>query len=178
MIELHLQKEDSYRMSRAFVKENDLEHAGIDIPERPLSDEPNYVTKNGLNLLKSKIDSLEKERKLLKQKNDDPITKQKIAMIERDMRYFAARIEAAILITIKEEDQGSVLFGAKVTVEDEEGKLNVYEIVGEDEADIHQGKVSYLSPLAEALIGSKLGDEVTWKKPMGDAYLTIQKIEY
>lgn len=178
MIELHLQKEDSYRMSRAFVKENDLEHAGIDIPERPLSDEPNYVTKNGLNLLKSKIDSLEKERKLLKQKNDDPITKQKIAMIERDMRYFAARIEAAILITIKEEDQGSVLFGAKVTVEDEEGKLNVYEIVGEDEADIQQGKVSYLSPLAEALIGSKLGDEVTWKKPMGDAYLTIQKIEY
>jgi len=161
-------------MSRAFVKENDLEHAGIDIPERPLSDKPNYVTKNGLILLKSKIDSL----KLLKQKNDDPITKQKIAMIERDMRYFAARIEAAILITPTEEDQGSVLFGAKVTVEDEEGRLNVYEIVGEDEADIHQGKVSYLSPLAEALIGAKLNDEVTWEKPMGDTYLTIQKIEY
>jgi transcription elongation GreA/GreB family factor len=70
------------------------------------------------------------------------------------------------------------LFGAKVTVEDEEGKLNTYEIVGEDEADIHQGKVSYLSPLAEALIGAKLNDEVTWEKPMGDTYLTIQKIEY
>ena len=165
-------------MSRAFVKENDLEHAGIDIPERPLSDEPNYVTPNGLKLLNAQIDALEIEREALRNKKDDPIIKQKIAMIERDMRYYAARIESAILTKPKDEDHGTVLFGAKVTVEDEEGNLNVYEIVGEDEADIHQGKVSYLSPLAEALIGSKLGDEVTWEKPMGDAYLTIKKIEY
>ena len=165
-------------MSRAFVKENDLEHAGIDIPERPLSDEPNYVTPNGLKLLNAQIDALQIEREALKNKKDDPIIKQKIAMIERDMRYYAARIESAILTTPKDEDHGTVLFGAKVTVEDEEGNLNVYKIVGEDEADIHQGKVSYLSPLAEALIGSKLGDEVTWEKPMGDAYLTIKKIEY
>jgi transcription elongation GreA/GreB family factor len=165
-------------MSRAFVKENDLEHAGIDIPERPLSDEPNYVTPNGLKLLNDQIDALEKEREILKQKKDDPIVKQKIAVIERDMRYYAARIESAILTSPKEEDHGVVLFGAKVTVEDEDGRVSTFEIVGEDEADIHQGKVSYLSPLAEALIGSKLGDEVTWEKPMGDTYLTIQKIEY
>ncbi|QDC47559.1 transcription elongation factor GreAB [Candidatus Methylopumilus universalis] len=165
-------------MSRAFVKENDLEHAGIDVPERPVSDEPNYVTPNGLKLLNAQIDGLEVERGILKNKKDDPIAKQKIAIIERDMRYYAARIESAILTTPKEEDHSIVLFGAIVTVEDEEGNLSVYEIVGEDEADIHQGKVSYLSPLAEALIGSKLGDEVTWEKPMGDAYLTIQKIEY
>jgi transcription elongation GreA/GreB family factor len=94
------------------------------------------------------------------------------------MRYYAARIESAILTAPETEEHSIVLFGAKVTVEDEEGELNTYEIVGEDEADIHQGKVSYLSPLAEALIGSKLGDEVTWEKPMGDTYLTIQKIEY
>ena len=165
-------------MSRAFVKENDLEHAGIDIPERPLSDESNYVTPNGLKLLKTQIDALEVEREQLKQKKDEAIIKQKIAIIERDMRYYAARIESAILTRPKEEDHSIVLFGAKVTVEDEEGELNAYEIVGEDEADIHQGKVSYLSPLAEALIGAKLNDEVTWEKPMGDTYLTIQKIEY
>ena len=52
-------------MSRAFVKENDLEHAGIDIPERPLSDEPNYVTPRGLSLLNQTIDDLEKEREAL-----------------------------------------------------------------------------------------------------------------
>ena len=165
-------------MSRAFAKENDLEHAGIDVPERPLSDEPNYVTPNGLKLLNEKIDTLEIERENLKQKKDDPITKQKIAMIERDMRYYAKRIESAILTAPKEEDHSTVLFGAKVTVEDEDSKLKTYEIVGEDEADIHQGKVSYLSPLAEALIGAKLNDEVTWEKPIGDTYLTIKKIEY
>jgi transcription elongation GreA/GreB family factor len=165
-------------MSRAFVKENDLEHAGIDIPERPVSDEPNYVTPKGLILLNTQIDALEIERGLLKNKKDDPIAKQKIAIVERDMRYYAARIESAILTTPKEEDHSIVLFGAIVTVEDEEGTLSTYEIVGEDEADIHQGKVSYLSPLAEALIGAKLNDEVTWEKPMGDTYLTIQKIEY
>ena len=49
-------------MSRAFVKENDLEHAGIDIPERPISDEPNYVTPNGLKLINAQIDALEVER--------------------------------------------------------------------------------------------------------------------
>ncbi len=165
-------------MSRAFVKENDLEHAGIDIPERPLSDEPNYVTPKGLNLLNTQIDALEIEREQLKNKKDDPIAKQKIAIVERDMRYYAARIKSAILTADREEDHSIVLFGAKVTVEDEEGKLSTYEIVGEDEADIHQAKVSYLSPLAEALIGAKLNDEVTWEKPMGDTYLTIQKIEY
>jgi transcription elongation GreA/GreB family factor len=165
-------------MSRAFVKENDLEHAGIDIPERPVSDQPNYVTPKGLILLNTQIDALEIEREALKNKKDDPIAKQKIAIVERDMRYYAARIESAILTTPKEEDHSIVLFGAKVTVEDEEGTLSTYEIVGEDEADIHKAKVSYLSPLAEALIGAKLNDEVTWEKPMGDTYLTIQKIEY
>jgi len=165
-------------MSRAFVKENDLEHAGIDIPERLLSDEPNYVTPNGLKLLNEKIDTLEIERESLKQKKDDSVARQKIAVIERDMRYYAARIQSAILTQPKDEEYSIILFGAKVTVEGEGGIISTFEIVGEDEADIRQGKVSYLSPLAEALIGAKLGDEVTWEKPIGDTYLTIQKISY
>ena len=165
-------------MSRAFVKENDLEHAGIDIPERPLSDEPNYVTPRGLKLLNQTIDNLEKEREALIEKKEDPMVRQKIAVIERDMRYFAARIESAILTNPKDEDPTHVLFGAKVTAEDEEGTLLNFEIVGEDEANIHEGRVSYLSPLAEALLGSAVGDEVVWEKPMGDSYLTIQKISY
>jgi len=165
-------------MSRAFVKENDLEHAGIDIPERPLSDEPNYVTPRGLKLLNQTIDDLENEREVLNEKKDDPMVKQKIAVIERDMRYFAARIESAILTNSQEEDPSQVLFGAKVTAEDEEGKLLTFQIVGEDEANILEGRVSYLSPLAEALLGAVVDDEVVWEKPVGDSYLTIQKISY
>ena len=165
-------------MNRAFVKETDLELTGIDVPERPLSNKPNYVTPNGLKMLNEAINKLEKERKNLTQKKDDSIAKQKIATLERDIRYYAARIESAILTTPKKEDHSVVLFGAKVVVKDRDGKISTFEIVGEDEVNIHQGKVSYLSPIAEALIGSKLGDEVTWEKPMGDTYLTIQKIEY
>ena len=165
-------------MSRAFVKENDLEHAGIDIPERPLSEEPNYVTPRGLSLLNQTIDNLEKEREALITKKDDPMVRQKIVMIERDMRYVAARIESAILTNPQEEDPSHVLFGAKVTVEDEDGASLTFEIVGEDEANIHEGRVSYLSPLAEALLGGAVGDEVVWEKPMGKSYLTIQKISY
>jgi transcription elongation GreA/GreB family factor len=165
-------------MSRAFVKENDLEHAGIDIPERPLSDEPNYVTPRGLKLLNQNIDNLEKEREALNDKKDDPMVRQKVAVIERDMRYFAARIESAILTNPKEENPSHVLFGTKVTAEDEEGDLLTFEIVGEDEANIHEGRVSYLSPLAEALLGGAIGDEVLWEKPSGNSYLTIQKISY
>ncbi len=165
-------------MSRAFVKENDLEHAGIDIPERPLSDEPNYVTPRGLKLLNQTIDDLEKEREALNDKKDDPMVRQKVAVIERDMRYFAARIESAILTNPKEENPSHVLFGTKVTAEDEEGDLLTFEIVGEDEANIHEGRVSYLSPLAEALLGGAIGDEVLWEKPLGNSYLMIQKISY
>ena len=165
-------------MSRAFVKENDLEHAGIDVPERPLSDAPNYVTPRGLSLLHQTIDDLEKEREALITKKDDPIVRQKIAVIERDMRYFAARIESAILTNPKVEDPIHVLFGATVTVEDEEGTSLTFEIVGEDEANIQEGRVSYLSPLAEALLGGAVGDEVVWEKPLGNSYLTIQKISY
>ena len=165
-------------MSRAFVKENDLEHAGIDIPERPLSDAPNYVTPRGLRLLHQTIDDFEKEREALITKKDDPMVRQKIAVIERDMRYFAARIESAILTHPKDEDPTHVLFGATVTVDDEEGTSLTFEIVGEDEANIHEGRVSYLSPLAEALLGGAVGDEVVWEKPVGNSYLTIQKISY
>ena len=165
-------------MSRAFVKENDLEHAGIDVPERPLSDEPNYVTPNGLKLLNEKIDALEIEREQLKQKKDDPIARQKIAVIERDMRYYAARIESAILTQPKDEDHSVVLFGAKVTVEDEDGKVSTFEIVGEDEADVAENKVSYVSPLAKALIGKRVSDHANWVRPAGNVSLEIIKITY
>ena len=140
---------------------------------------PNYVTPNGLKQLKAIEGGLLNERELLAPKKEDPTAVQKLAMVDRDLRYIQARLEQAILVdTPNNEKPLTVVFGTKVTVEDDEGEQHHFQIVGEDEADIHQGKVSYLSPLAEALIGAKLNDEVTWEKPMGDTYLTIQKIEY
>jgi len=164
-------------MSRAFIKENDLEHAGIDIPERPVSLETNYVTPAGLKDLQSSIDSLDKERQLLIGKEDSTI-KQKIMRIERDIRYFSSRLESAILIDPSIQNKEIILFSAKVELLSVNNKRYEFEIVGEDEVNIKENKISYLSPIAKSLIGSGINDEVIWNKPSGNEILTITNIYY
>ena len=164
-------------MSRAFIKANDLEHAGIDIPEKAISAEINYVTPNGLKLLQQESTQLESDRAQLIG-DDSPSSKQKKMRIEREIRYYFSRIDSAIVIYPHQQPTDTVLFSARVNVEDTTNKSLVFEIVGEDEADISLGKISYLSPLAKALIGAKLNDEVKWEKPSGDEYLIISRITY
>ena len=140
-------------MSRGFVKEEDLEHAGTDLPERPLSLHPNYVTPLGLRQLQQQATELEQTRQQLAPRKEDPVVNQKLAVVERDLRYFQARLENAVLVDPAKQDGDNVLFGACVTVEDENGDTHEFRIVGEDEADIAQNKVSWVSPLARALLG-------------------------
>lgn len=165
-------------MSRGFVKEDDLEHAGTDLPERPISAYPNYVTPEGLKQLENKANSLDKERTALVAIKDDETAKQKLAVVDRDLRYLSARLEQAILVDPANQDKNTALFGATVKVEDEEGNFLQFHIVGEDEADIAQQKVSYISPIAKALIGRKVGDSVTWQRPAGLLQLEIIEINY
>jgi transcription elongation factor GreB len=165
-------------MSRAFVKENDLEHAGTDLPERPQSEHPNYVTPAGLMQLEQQAAQFDSERLRLAPQKDDPVVRQQLAVIERDLRYYQGRLERAILVNPADQQQDVILFGAIVEVEDEEGEPHVFEIVGEDEADIHHNKVSWVSPLARALIGQKVGDSVIWRRPAGDLPLEITAIRY
>ena len=164
-------------MSRAFVKENDLEHAGIDIPERPVSNERNYVTPNGLKELQEKLNSLDSERQLLKELESSN-SKQKKFRIERDLRYFSSRLKSAILVDPSNQDKNIVLFSAIVEVLSSKNKKYKFEIVGEDEANIKLSKISYLSPLAKSLIGSRIDDEVIWKKSPEQEILTITNIYY
>jgi transcription elongation factor GreB len=163
-------------MSRGFVKEDDLEHAGTDLPERPLSEHPNYVTPLGLQQLQQQSATLDQQRQALAPRKDDQIAQQRLAMVERDMRYISARLEQAILVEPANQAKDAVLFGARVTVEDEEGETQVFTIVGEDEADIAANKVSWVSPLAKALLGHKIGDSVTWQRPAGNLMLEITAI--
>lgn len=165
-------------MSRGFVKEDDLEHAGTDLPERPISAHPNYVTPNGLAQLEDEANRLDKERAALIALKEDETAKQKLAVVDRDLRYMSARLEHALIVDPAEQDKSTVLFGALVTVEDEEGDKLQFHIVGEDEADITQQKVSYVSPIAKALIGRKVGDNVTWQRPAGLLELDIIEINY
>jgi len=164
-------------MSRAFVKENDLEHAGIDIPERPVSNERNYVTPNGLKELQEKLNSLDSERQLLKELESSN-SKQKKFRIERDLRYFSSRLKSAILVDPSNQDKNIVLFSAIVEVLSSKNKKYKFEIVGEDEANIKLSKISYLSPLAKSLIGSRIEDEVIWNKSPEQEILTITNIYY
>ncbi|WP_020168133.1 MULTISPECIES: GreA/GreB family elongation factor [Methylotenera] len=169
-------------MSRGFVKEDDLEHAGTDVPERPISQHANYVTINGYKQLEDLAEALEKQRVDLSSKKDDQTAMQQLAVVNRDLRYVAARLESALIIgenaTQAKADSQTVVFGAVVTVEDEAGNNHIYTIVGEDEADIKANKISYTSPLGQALIGHKLDEAVIWLRPAGNQELTITAIQY
>ncbi|MES2637807.1 MAG: GreA/GreB family elongation factor [Pseudomonadota bacterium] len=169
-------------MSRGFVKEDDLEHAGTDVPERPVSLHANYVTPNGYHQLEALAEKLEKQRVDLSSKKDDQTAIQQLAVVNRDLRYLAARLESSIVIQAHSAetnaDSQTVVFGATVTVEDEACESHTYAIVGEDEADIKDNKISYTSPLGQALIGHKLDDAVTWLRPAGNQELIITAIQY
>jgi|TARA_B100000795_G_C22699156_1_gene398898 transcription elongation factor GreB len=164
-------------MSRAFIKENDLEHAGIDIPERPISQEKNYVTPNGLEDLKNALRDLDRERQSFIG-NDNSNIYQKKMRIERDIRYISARLKSAILVNPLTQNKEIVLFSAKVEVMTARNNKQFFEIVGEDEANIKDSKISYLSPLSKLLIGSHINEEVVWNKPSGNEILTITNIYY
>ena len=164
-------------MSRAFVKENDLEHAGIDLPERPLSPHPNYVTLQGYQELQDNIRLIEEELQNLKITEDNTLLEKKYRL-ERDLRYFLNRIKSAIKVDPKNQEKDKVLFSATVNLTDENDMKMMFKIVGEDEADTSKNKISYVSPLAKALIGTKVGDEILWERPAGNIYLVVDEISY
>lgn len=114
----------------------------------------------------------------MKKSADDTFTKERIAEVERDLRYVRARLDSAILVDPASQNHETVLFGAIVEVEDDEGKRHNFYIIGEDEADAQANKVSWISPLAKALIGHKVGDTVVWQRPIGNMTLEILDIHY
>jgi transcription elongation factor GreB len=164
-------------MSRAFVKEPD-EGAPVEgLPERQISDRPNYVTPAGLRQLEAKVGELE-TRRLALIDGDDDLGEDQRAYIDRDLRYFTARLESAIPVDMGRQPRRKVAFGATVTVSQDGGERRTFTIVGEDEADLKEGKISYLSPLAEALIDARVGATVLWRRPAGNIDLTVEGIAY
>ena len=163
-------------MSRAFTKEPDGDMVADDAPERPRSKHPNYVTPAGLAALEARRAELFAERAMHAAEGLEG--KPALAHAARDLRYFDARIEDAILVDPATQPADEVRFGARVTVEGEDGRARDFTIVGEDEADAAAGKVSWLSPLARALTGGRVGDLVTWRRPAGDLDLEIMAIDY
>lgn len=142
-------------MSRAFVKEVDGATIYDDLPDRPISDDPNFVTARGLALIEKEITKL---RAALEdaQANDDTSA---TAEISRDLRYWMARRATADVVSPPAETD-TVRFGLSVTIKRDDGKLQTYRIVGQDEADPAKGLLSFLSPLGRALTGKSVGEMV------------------
>ncbi len=164
-------------MSRAFVKEDSEDMLGEELPERPVSSEPNYVTASGMEQLRGKVEALQAEHSQLKAA-EESFDRPRLIQIERDLRYFQAQIEGAIVVDIAAQPQDAVHFGASVKAEEETGKAHTFTIVGDDEADVAEGRVSWQSPLAKALMGARAGDTVTWNRPAGSTTLEVLEIRY
>ncbi|GLS88056.1 transcription elongation factor [Cypionkella aquatica] len=162
-------------MSRAFVKEGD---GALDpLPDLPQSPHPNHVTPRGLAALQSRLHALQTTLAALKSRTDR-LDKLPEAAAERDIRYIEARLRTAILRNPATLPLTEAAFGLCITVADEDGTETRYEITGEDEADARLNRITPQSPLARALLGAQIGDEVIWRKPSGASPLTIVKIAH
>ncbi|HUL82423.1 MAG TPA: GreA/GreB family elongation factor [Gammaproteobacteria bacterium] len=141
-------------MSRAFVKESD--DAGEPLPELAVSPHPNFVTPEGLRLVEARIETLGAELKAARAADDRPL----LARVNRDLRYWTQRRATARVVEPTAEP-AVARFGVTVTLSfADDGSEARFKIVGEDEADPASGLVSFVSPLAKALLGKKVGDEV------------------
>jgi transcription elongation factor GreB len=165
-------------MSRAFVKEPDGDAVADDQPERPQSTHANYMTPAGHGRLSATLSGLGEKRRLLAAEPEGPATKLALAQVARDIRHAEGRLRSAIVVDPATQPANRVCFGAAVEVEDEEGAVREFTIVGEDEAEIAANRVSWISPLARALLGARVGDVLSWKRPSGDMELEVTSIRY
>lgn len=157
-----------------------------------MSDKKNYITPEGFERLKKEYsDLLHVERPKLvetvawaasngdRSENADYIYgKRRLREIDSRLRFLTGRLDAAEVVDPKTLSGEKVVFGATVTVLNETEDEHTYKIVGEDEFDIKAGKISWQSPVARALLGKKVGDEVAVKKPAGEEFLTIVAISF
>ncbi|MDB6446797.1 MULTISPECIES: GreA/GreB family elongation factor [Pseudomonas] len=161
-------------MSRAFVNEDNAAAQADQPVERQVSAQINYVTPAGLAQLQARVAQLQAlhSQQTARQEQAD---KQRIADIERDLRYFNQRLKSAQVVTPTSSDQ--VRIGHWVTFVDEHDHEQRVQLVGEDQADAASGLINWGSPLGRALLGARVGEEVVWKRPVGDLAIEVLAIE-
>ncbi|CAM5769954.1 transcription elongation factor [Labrys miyagiensis] len=142
-------------MSRAFTRDGQEGEDAHVLPERPVSSERNFVTPRGLALIEADLRQARNAFAAAEAAGD------RIAMgnASRDIRYWAARRASAELVAPSSSGNG-IRFGMAVTLAYADGREKTWRIVGEDEAEAAVGRISHVSPLARALFGKDVGDEV------------------
>lgn len=162
-------------MSRAFVNEDHAAAQASQPVERQVSTHPNYVTARGLAQLQAQVAILQEEHG--KQSAlGEAADKQRLADIERDLRYFNQRVQSAQVVSATNTTD-KVQIGSWVTFADEEDRQQRVQLVGEDQADAAVQLINWASPLGKALLGAHKGEEVTWKRPAGDQVIEVVRIE-
>ncbi|WP_159950440.1 transcription elongation factor GreA [Rhizobium sp. 18065] len=147
-------------MSVAFTKEESSETAAETLlPDRPISPHPNLVTEAGLKALEQHLRQARDAYEATAGIEDVNERRRQAATPLRDTRYFAARLHTAQLIP-QPGSTDTVAFGSTVTFSRDDGRVQTYRIVGEDEADPKTGSISFVSPVAKMLIGKTVGDIV------------------
>lgn len=162
-------------MSRAFVNEDNAAAQADQPVERQVSTQPNYVTPQGLAQLQAKVaelQTLHTEQSAKREQAD----KQRLADLERDLRYFNQRLSSA-QVAVAATSTDKVQIGSRVTYADEHDIEHRVQLVGEDQADAAQGLINWGSPLGRALLGARLNDEVLWQRPAGDQMIEVIRIE-
>ncbi len=165
-------------MNRTLVNESQEEatEALPELPELPLSPHPNYVTPSGLAQLHERLAAAETRRPDVD--SADPDNAAEAARFALDMRWLQARISSAIVVESHQQPADRVAFGASVEAVDQHEHHHRYRIVGEDQANPEHGLVSWVSPLARALEGARVGDSVVWKRPAGDLEIEVLGIDH
>jgi transcription elongation GreA/GreB family factor len=145
-------------MSVAFTKEESFETASETLlPDRPISQHPNRVTQAGLEALEAQLQAARSAFEIANAIEDVNEKRRQTAAPLRDLRYLTARIRTAQVMPAPATFE-RVAFGSCVTFERDDGRVQSYRIVGEDEADPAAGSISFVSPVAMALLGKKVGD--------------------
>ena len=147
-------------MSVAFTKEESAETASeTQLPDRPISAHPNLVTEAGLKALERQLEEARVAYEAAQAIDDVNEKRRQAAIPGRDLRYFSERVRTAQVIAAP-ASHDTVAFGSTVTFKRDDGRVQTYRIVGEDEADPKAGSISFVSPVARVLTGKAVGDVV------------------
>ncbi len=165
-------------MSKAFTKEDGGGEEPV-VPARPrsASGEKRYITPEGWRALQEELAALQGP-----DAGAQGLTELEAGVRKRErerrLQQVAATLEEVRVVEPEAAQAGRVFFGAWVTLEDEDGAEVTYRMVGPDEADVKEGRLSVESPLARALLGKEVGESVQVERPRGAVEYTVTRVRY
>ncbi len=181
-------------MSKAFTKEqdDDLEEDTLEVEANTPKGTKNYITPAGFARLHAEFENLMKVQrpetvKIVswaaalgdRSENADYLYgKKRLREIDKRIRFLTKRIGFAEVVDPKEQPHEKIYFGATVMVSDQAEREHTYTIVGMDEIDLERGRISWISPLAKALLGKQEGDHITVHTPAGAQELEVVEVRY